>query len=259
MSDKDVIDVDDFDDIDPVDIPEDLELEADSEEVVEENKEIEPTKDKSVSNDLDINLDFLDSIPGVVTGDLGLEVSRFPVERARFVTAKKDLISVVLSKVVAIKTHYSEELGSYLCFGGRCCEVDGLPRIKYLLPILTYDTNKAGKPVSKDIDYKVLAIGKDSYEDIMTIADLNGGITNIDLLVTCKDEQYQKLSFAVAGESRWKKSKALVSQTVTFWKEHIKDIILPVARTMTEKDYLSKTEVDSGPGDADVSFNDVFD
>lgn len=201
------------------------------------------------------------SMPGVVVGDVGLEVSRFPVERAKFTTSSRALISIVSSRVVVIKTHYSEALGNYLCFGGRCCEVDGLAKVRYLFPIVQYDTDKRGKPISRDVTFKVLALGKDSYDDVRTIMELSGDISNFDLVVTCKDEQYQKISLAQAGEARWKKSREVSKQVVDFWREHMKDMILPVARTMTPEDFAKKMAADSAveaSSSTDVDYDALF-
>ena len=99
----------------------------------EEHKQLSPapaTKNlpqtRPQSNSFDFNFDGLGDLPGVVVGDMGIEVSRLPVEKMKFTKDSRSLISIVSSKVVAVKVHYREGLGSYLCFGGKCCEVDGL-------------------------------------------------------------------------------------------------------------------------------------
>lgn len=212
----------------------------------------------SVGDGLDFNFGDLGDMPGVVVGDIGLEVSRLPVERCKFTKDSRALISIVTSKVIAVKVHYREGLGSYLCFGGKCCDMDGLSRVKYLFPVIVYDTDKKGIPVSNKVEYKCLAIGKDSYEDIMAMQELNGDITNMDLLVVCKDEQYQKVSFQQAGPARWKKSKRLVKETQDFWREHMKDIIKPVARKITEAELMKDASADIAPSQGEVNFDDVF-
>lgn len=215
----------------------------------------EPTKEL-------FSFDSLASLPGVVVGDVGLEISRFPVEKARFTTSSRSLISIVSGHVVAIKTHYNEDLGNYICFGGKCCEQDGLARVRYLFPVVMYDTDKRGRPVSKEVTFKTLVLGKDAYDDIRTIIELNGDITKLDLLVTCKDEQYQKVSLATAGSARWRKDREVAKQVVTFWREHIKDMIIPVARVMTPEEFdkrvAAELAIENTAGD-DVDFDKMFD
>jgi hypothetical protein len=211
-----------------------------------------------------LNLDFsgFGSLPGVVCGDIGLTVSRVPVERAKFTKDSRALIHIVTSKVVAIKTHYREGLGNYLCFGGECCEYDGLARVKYLFPIDVYDTNKKGKPVSAELQHRVLSVGADQYEDIMTLQELNGDVTGLDILVSCKDEQYQKLSFQVAGPARcinnaqWKDS---YREGCKFWGDNFKHIVKSSARVVTRNEFLKDVSENVGANATDdVDFDKVF-
>jgi hypothetical protein len=212
-----------------------------------------------------LNLDFsgFGSLPGVVCGDIGLTVSRVPVERAKFTKDSRALIHIVTNKVVAIKTHYREGLGNYLCFGGECCEHDGLARVKYLFPIDVYDTNKKGKPVSAELQHRVLSVGSDQYEDIMTLQELNGDITGYDILVSCKDEQYQKLSFQLAGDARcanspqWKES---FKEGCKFWADNFKHIVKSSARVVTRTEFLKDLNENVGAQVTDeVDFDKVFD
>lgn len=239
----------------------------DSDEEVESVGEVAVTSEHNnnlaLSGGLDLDFSGLGSLPGVVVGDIGLTVSRVPVERAKFTKDSRALINIVSSKVVAIKTHYREGLGNYLCFGGECCEYDGLARVKYLFPVNVYDTNKKGKPVSTEMQYRVLSIGADQYEDIMTLQELNGDITQFDILVSCKDEQYQKLSFQLAGAARcqqnpqWKNSRLEANK---FWKENYKHIVKSSARVITKNELLKDINENVGAtvGD-DVDFDQVFD
>lgn len=213
----------------------------------------------STNSSSGLNFDFseLGDIPGVVVGDIGLEVSRLPVEKVKFTKDSRSMISILSNRVVAIKAHYTEELGSFLCFGGSCCNL-GLPRVKYLFPCLVYETNKKGVPISNKVDYRCLALGKDAYNDILTMQELNGDITGIDIIVTCNDEQYQKVSFQPAGPARWRKSKRIVKETQDFWKDHMKDLIAPVARKITEAELKKASAGDITPPQGEVNFDDVF-
>lgn len=240
-------------------IIDDSDEEAESVELVESKH----TNNLAISGGLDLDFSGLGSLPGVVVGEIGLTVSRVPVERAKFTKDSRALVNIVTNKVVAIKTHYREGIGSYLCFGGECCEHDGLARVKYLFPINMYDTNKKGKPISADLSYKVLAVGQDQYEDIMTLQELNGDITQYDILISCKDEQYQKLSFQLAGAARcqqneqWKKSKA---EFINFWKENYKHIVKSSARVVTRQELLKDVSESVGTtASEDVDFDKVFD
>ena len=234
------------------------------EEAVEEVKEeaIVVDKNKDVA-EFNFNFDFskLGNIAGVVTGDLGLTISKYPVEKLKFSTNKRERISIVTEQVVAIKTHYIENVGSILCFDGKCCKVDGAPRIKYLFPVVVYDTNAQGKAISTKIQNKVLAVGRGVYEDIMAIHEINeevGGISAIDLVVSCKEEQYQDISIQPAGKASWKKKPELIKQVTEFWAKNMEHIFESVAREISEDDFNLKLGDPGVLSDSDVNFDDVF-
>lgn len=197
-------------------------------------------------------------IPGIITGDIGLEVSRYPVDKIKFNTTSRSLINIVTPRVIAVKTHYMDGLGNIICNGKTCCDVEGAPRVKYVFPVVVYDTDKKGRPVSKSLDFKALAVGAETYESIMTKHDLQGDITSVDLLVTCTDEGYQKIQLDVAGECRWKKNAGMVKQVSEFWADNMKDLLKAIARQVTDQEVKNVTGSDEGPQDADINFNDVF-
>ena len=90
------------------------------------------------------------------------------------------------------------------------------------------------------------------------MSELNGDITLYDILVSCKDEQYQKISFQLAGECRWRKSKAMSSAIYSFWKDNMKHLVKPIARKITESDLLKDTSSDEINSRGEVDFDDVF-
>lgn len=245
-------------------IIDDMSEEIDEDIAVSDTMSVAKTSSKSAppaKPAADFSFDFSKlGIPGVISGDIGLKVSRFAVDKTRFTVANKSLISIVSTQVIAIKCHYNEDLGSYLCFGGECCERDGGARIKYLFPVVVYDTDKNGRPVTSSIENRVLAVGKGTYEDIMTIHDLSGDITTVDLLVTCKKEDYQEISLQQAGQCRWKKSPTLTKEVSEFWSRNMQHIFEAVARKMDAKTFAEKVggKIDMGPSDSDVDFEDVF-
>lgn len=211
----------------------------------------------------EFNFDFskLGNISGIVTGDIGLTISKYPVDKLKFSTNKRERISIITEQVIAIKTHYIENVGSILCFDGKCCKLDGAPRIKYLFPVVVYDTNAQGKAISTKIENKVLAVGRGVYEDIMAINEINeevGGISAIDLVVSCKEEQYQDISIQPAGKASWKKKPELIKQVTEFWSKNMEHIYESVAREITEDEFNLKIGDQGVLSDSDVDFNDVF-
>lgn len=205
----------------------------------------------------------LASIPGVITGDMGLTVSRFPVDRMKFSKDSRTLVNVVSDQVAVVRVHYHENLGNYICFGEDCCEVDGLARVKYILPINVYDTDRKGKPTSPELTPRALSIGQDQYDDLMMIKELNGDLSGIDILISCKDEQYQKLSFQAAGPARSvnnPKWKDTYRKSIEFWKENYKNIVKSTARVINKKEWTRVMKEDQTDQIVDdVDFDKMFD
>ena len=139
------------------------------------------------------------NIPGVIVGEVGLKVSRYPVERLKMSVNKRYRISPVMDNILIVKTHYAEDIGSFVCFDGACCEVIGLPSIRYLVPVVIYNTNAKGQCVSQEVENKVLVLGKDAYDSLLVIKENFKTISDIDIIVTCTDEKYQKIQLQAVG------------------------------------------------------------
>lgn len=282
VEDEEVFDVD-FDEVDPVEEKEESKKEEpkkekpapkkEKPEVKEEKKTeekeeqqmVEQRKQEIMESDEDLFGEMdesLANIPGIMASNIGTKISKYPVEKMKFVTSSKELISPVTENIIIAKTHYNDEIGQILCFDGACCDKLGLPTVRYVIPIVVYDTNKGGKPISQEIEHKALIIGQGTYEDLMTIHELND-MTAVDILVTCKDEKYQNISFNTAGESRWRKSKTLRKEVKEFWKKNKKHLITVIGKQMNEKRFLEEMGIDSSQpqaqGVSEVDFNDVFD
>lgn len=252
-----------FDDTDAIEavaeeVVDDVDEEATPvEETMSTSAEI-TTSSKAELGSVNLGFDFgsLNSLPGVVVGQTGIEVSRFPVERVKFSKGQRSLISILSDEVVVAKTHYDEDIGNFLCFGGACCESD-LARVRYVYPIVKYDTDSKGKPVGTEIKNMSLVVGQDTYQTLLDITDLKGSLTQFDLLISCTDEQYQKISIQEAGPARYKKKPELVRQVSEFWSENAKHILKSTARAITPQDYAKAKSADVTSSE-NVDFDDVF-
>ena len=222
------------------------------------NAPIQQPKANVPSNNFKFDFSSL-GLKGVHVGDIGLEISRFVVDKLKFNTNQKTLIALVSPQVIAIKTHYLEGLGSVLCHSGACCEYDN-PRIRYCFPVVVYDTDRKGKPVSRKIQFKCLVVGKEAYESIMTKHELCGDISGVDLLVTCTDEAYQRIQLDTAGDCRWKKNPNMVKEVQEFWATNMKHLLDAVAKPTTDKAVREAMgDADNAPSEADIDFSDLLD
>lgn len=184
---------------------------------------------------------------GVVVGDIGTKVSKVPIERYKASSAKIDRISFLTKKVMAVKFHYLQDVGSIICFGGKCCEIGGTPQVRYLFPIAVYTTDSEGTISGKKVELKVLSAGDDLYKSIMTVntgAKAQGGIDHVDLLVTCTDDKYQKISLTYAGEAVWRKYPQIVEFLSNRWKKDGANAYMAVARKCDEASLMKLIGID---------------
>lgn len=280
MAKKDPFDIDDLD-LEQEDLEEDTEIEEDDEEEDAEEVVVQtpapvkkPTavakRESAPPATLDFTKIFSDfgpdmaNNPAVVVGAVGMTISRFPIERVKFTKEKKDRISILTEQVLAVKTHYHEDIGSFMCFGGYCCDVADTPRVKYVLPIVVYTTDNKGKILNKDVTLKVLAIGQEQYDAIVTIAENSeASLTDMDIIVSCSDADYQKCTYTKVDRpgASWKKSKEtaqFVAEEYSKVKGHLLDSI---ARSLTEKQIKERLAGSDNGATAgtDLGMDDVFD
>lgn len=227
-------------------------------ETVVETKEVNTVVEKEANHEVAPagmfdNLGGIDGLDVAVVGETGISSSIFPIERALFSSKNKQMISIITSKVIVVKTHYSQDVGKALCDKGACCKYMGLPSLRYVYPVVSYNCDKTGKPISKDIELKMIVLGKDAYESIKTIHDLNGNIADLDIVVTCTDDQYQKCIYTPAGPSRWKKDSSIVKEVTKLWERDKQYLLLPVGRVMTEEYIRSKLTESTGAQHEDSS------
>lgn len=202
----------------------------------------------------------------VVVGEVGIKITDKPVEKLVFTKDKRVLVNFASNKVIAIKTHYNQELKSFLCFGGKCCKDLGFPKVKYLFPVNVYDTNDRGKPVSASMDFRCLAVSQKTYNDILAMQDMQGDLRTMDILITCSDQQYQNITLQPARgyariltDTRFADAK---KQAKEFWTKNLQYIVDAVARPMDEATYMKsdsdESDLPSVGSGSDVDFDSAF-
>lgn len=260
--------------VDEVETVEDIE-ESDEEDVQDEpQKNIIRKESNAVAETQPLNIGFNfdeEELPGVQTVEMGTDVKGNPVERIKFSEGKRSVISILSNNPVTVKMHYVKGLGSFLSAGPEFIDICGMPYVRYLFPIIEYDTDKKGRIVSADVNFKVLSVGQRVYEDLKTIQLANGQITGLDLIVTCKREDTQEISIMAAGQAQYTRSAKVVNEAKAFWKDNSKNMILAVARkiSLTQLENFEAEEEDvteaagrlpkGGNSGKNVNFTTVFD
>jgi len=179
---------------------------------------------------------------GADVGEIGMKVSRIPIEKYRGSISKIDRISFITTSVVPVKYHYIEERkSSIVCFRGKCCSMCGNPTVRYLFPIAVYQTDAEGTVVGGKLTLMALSAGEDLYKSIMTINKGSmsfGGIDHVDLLVTCTDETYQKLSLVQAGPAIWRQYQPMANFLAETYQRDGDKIYMAVARKVDEDSFM---------------------
>lgn len=189
---------------------------------------------------------------GIEVGDIGVKVSRVPIDKYKASASKIDRIGFLLNKVIPIKMHYIEGVGSIICFHGKCCEVAGTPMVRYLFPIVVYTTDSDGNICGSKISLQMLSLGEDAYKTIITInksCAAMGGMDHVDLLVTCTDETYQKMTFVQAGPAVWRQYASIANFLREKWMQDGSKSYMAVARKMDEETFLKMMNMDDAGSD----------
>lgn len=189
---------------------------------------------------------------GIEIGDIGVKVSRVPIDRYRASASKIDRIGFITNKVIPIKMHYLEGIGSIVCFNGKCCEVAGTPMVRYLFPIVVYTTDSDGNISGGKVTLQMLSVGEEIYKTIITISKScapMGGIDHVDLLVTCTDESYQKMTFVQAGPAAWRQYPQIANFLNEKWMQDGAKSYMAVARKMDEETFLKVMNLDDAGAD----------
>ena len=227
--------------------------------VEEEPKKVPSTKksETSVSNkgvDNDFSIDMPDTLKssladvGIEVGDIGMKVSRVPIEKYKASASKVDRIGFITQKVIPVKYHFIDGVGSILCTGGKCCELQGNPTIRYLFPIVEYQTDAEGNVTGGKVSLKMLSAGEDLYKSIQTInkgSMASGGIDHVDLLVTCTDEHYQKITLVQAGPALWRQYSQIAEFLKNKWMQDGDKSYMAVARKVDDETLMRLLDMES--------------
>ncbi len=219
--------------------------EENNEVVVDQKSQSEDVK-VVVAQDsgLEIKLPEMDSHAGMQSVVLGQRISRVPIERYKGTTIKNDRIALITRDGIALKTHYIDNVGSIVCFTtkektGKCCTIAGMPGVRYLFPIVLYSTDNEGNVVSSKVELRMLSAGEDLYKSIIVADRASGGkLDKFDILVTCTDDKYQKLTLNAAGPAQWLKSEKIVNNIVSQWNNNKESAYMAVARLMDEATFM---------------------
>lgn len=193
--------------------------------------------------------------PGIINIKFGTFVNSNPVEKYKGEVGKTDRIAIIDDDIKVVKTHFQEGIGYFYCFEGDCCDVYGMPAMHYIIPIIQYDTNKEGKPISKKFQMKYLSLSHKKYMFLKTILEnATDDITVVDLIMVCKEAKFQDNMPGLAGKALWRTDEKLMNDIITEYSRVKKYLTKVVARKITREELMRKLgEKPSSMGGFDFS------
>lgn len=232
---------------------------------VEEVKMEAPARVEGVTA---LDMSALALMPGVTVGKTGVSIDEEPlyaVNKLKFEVGHKTLVSILSDHVVILGTHYDQDLGKFICFGGQCCK-DATQKAsqRHVYPVLVYDTDENGSPISRKYEFMTMTVGYGAYKTLTKIQEQKGSLVGIDICFECTDEKYQKVNVNYAGAARWPQIEGCDKAMNEFWSKNMDKMLDCLGRKITEEEYIAEKKASnsvpftSEPSMANVDFDSVF-
>lgn len=189
-----------------------------------------------------------------VTVEMGQKVSTAVMDKFKGQKDERKRVSILMpwfdvqgkeNSVMAIKRHYSQELGSFICWGGECCQYEDKAQVRYLFPVIEYPiaNNDATKPLPEnygECKLKLLIAGNELYSSIADAYAAHGNSFNgYDLIMTCTEQQYQSFTVMATNDTVRNNYKSF-NDCVEKWKHLREQAYTVVARKMDPEYYRNQ-------------------
>lgn len=156
--------------------------------------------------------------PGFMEVDMGQKVGRYPIDKIKFSSSKRELLTFLSPKPMVTKTHYHEDLGNFY-YSDTAVEHGLDIKVKYNFIAIRWEADSKGRLQSAD-EWELVIVslsGKD-YEALTVKAELNGSLNKHMILVICENEQYQNVTMEMAGAAPHTQNKKLAAAVKAEYK-----------------------------------------
>jgi hypothetical protein len=164
----------------------------------------------------------------------GERKSRFPINRFKGVEGQVSRVSILtVDEWYFVKTHFLPKFGNLYCFESTCCE-SGDAAVRYLAPIVEYATDREGNLIQAPFTIKYLSLADDAYNNLIMMSK-SFPLNQIDLIITCQDTKYQKLTYQPAcapGQAVWLQNEGFKNAVWTKYQSLKKHILRSFAKRL---------------------------
>ena len=189
-----------------------------------------------------------------VTVEMGQKVSSAVIDKLKGQKDEKKRVAILMpffddpnrkNSAMVVKRHYNQDLGSFVCWGGECCQYEDKAAVRYLFPVIEYPiaNNDATRPLPEnygDCKLKLLVAGNELYTTISDIYQAhNCSFDGYDLIMTCTEQQYQSFTVMATNQSAKANYKSF-NACVEKWKQVRDQAYTAVARKMDPEYYRNQ-------------------
>lgn len=191
-----------------------------------------------------------------ITIDMGKKVSTAVIEKLKGQKDEKKRVVIFMpyfdipekqNSAMAVKRHYNEDLGSFVCFNGECCQYEDKAVVRYLFPVVEYPlingdpTKPLPENVGGECKLKLLVAGNELYSTISDAYAAHGNsFEGYDLIMTCTEQQYQNFTVMATNSTAKGNYPASFSKCVEKWKQVRDQAYTVVARKMDPEYYRNQ-------------------
>lgn len=182
------------------------------------------------------SLNLAKKCPFVVVEETGVKISSYPFEKIKFQENQRSRLSIISDEVIGAKLHYDDDIKSFFCTGGACCEFSSKPpTVRYIYPVVQYtDVDGKGRILSPAVEIKLLVLGYTAYESILSIKDNKGDLSQYDMVISCTDASYQKIDITEAGPATWVKSAAITDYVMDYMEKYGDKLLMGLGKVYTD-------------------------
>ena len=189
-----------------------------------------------------------------ISVDMGQKVSTAVMDKFKAQKDEKKRVAILMpwsdipdraGRALAIKRHYNQDMGSFICFNGECCQYEDKALVRYLFPVIEFPiaNNDATRPLPEnygECKLKLLVAGNELYTTITDIYQAHGNsFDGYDLIMTCTEQQYQSFTVMATNDTA-RASYQSFNKCVEKWKQVRDQAYTVVARKMDPEYYRNQ-------------------